>query len=77
MKVHKASVEMVRAMVHDMKSLGVPYFGVPEYLIRDTTRDDVPGGSTAAEGREPRITRHELLVLQKKMLELLETLCQE
>ena len=80
-KVHRASIEMVGAMSTELKGLGVPFFGVPEWLMRHV-EDATPSGRSHQkdqrhEGEEAvRLTKEELLKLQRRMLELLEDMCQ-
>ncbi|KAH0548262.1 hypothetical protein GP486_008032 [Trichoglossum hirsutum] len=78
-KVYKASVEMAKAMSSELKSLGVPFFGTRSTLVRGkysgSTAGDPVGGKGAAEGIDGKVSEQELIILQKRMLELLEDLC--
>ncbi|KAL0264164.1 hypothetical protein SLS55_000110 [Diplodia seriata] len=66
-KVHKAQTEMFNAMSGQLKSLGVPFFGVKPELI---TKGDE--GSGPASGPKTKVTEIELQKLQRKMIEYLE-----
>ena len=64
-KVLLASREMSLAMAEKLQIFGIPFFGVPDRLLRES---------------EPRLakektSREELTALQLKMLSLLEDLC--
>ncbi|KAI9820169.1 MAG: hypothetical protein M1827_005791 [Pycnora praestabilis] len=82
-KVHRACTEMVEAMSAEFKTFGVPFFGTKDNLIGETGN-----GFKAAEvdvSREEdgkrilggKLTTTGLIDLQKRMLELLEDMCQE
>lgn len=74
MKVYKAQMQMVREMNLKLRSFGIPFFGTRTDLVR-------PAGKEAAEGVDPTekgvIDEAELVKLQKKMLAILEDLCND
>ncbi|KAL9119774.1 MAG: hypothetical protein Q9187_003669 [Circinaria calcarea] len=78
-KVYRACTEMVTATANELKSLGVPFFGIPQSsIVADEGTDNAPRkqstGATSG-GDENKLRRSELMELQKRMLELLEDLC--
>jgi hypothetical protein len=60
-KVYKAQLDMYYHMEAQLRSLGVPFFGVPQNLIVETS-----------EEQDGKITRQALRTLQLKMIEYLE-----
>lgn len=78
MKVYKAQTEMVDAMSTDLAAMGVPFFGTKSHLIKDAKPKDSkihiavmePISNDDSDGK--RITKDELLGLQKRMLQFLE-----
>lgn len=74
MKVYKAQMQMVREMNSKLKSLGVPFFGTRADLVRPVGKEISSEG-----GRNPEtkavIDEVDLVKLQKKMLAILEDLC--
>ncbi|KAH7045258.1 hypothetical protein B0J12DRAFT_787190 [Macrophomina phaseolina] len=69
-KVHRAQSEMFNAMSGQLKSLGVPFFGVKPELIAN--QEEAGAGANSGAGSRAKITPDELLKLQKKMIEYLE-----
>lgn len=69
-KVHRAQSEMFNAMSGQLKSLGVPFFGVKPELIAN--QEEAGAGANSDAGSRAKITPDELLKLQKKMIEYLE-----
>jgi hypothetical protein len=61
-KVYKAQLDMHNHMELQLRSLGVPFFGVPQKLIVETRE----------EAQEEKITHQELRSLQLRMIEYLE-----
>ncbi|EAW11818.1 uncharacterized protein ACLA_005740 [Aspergillus clavatus NRRL 1] len=82
-KVYKASRQMAEAMTSELRALRIPFFTLRENLISEVSkhpRDDAsashsPHGSGSTKG-DP-LTREEVSVLQRRMLELLQDLCRE
>ncbi|TAQ90584.1 hypothetical protein B7494_g1111 [Chlorociboria aeruginascens] len=73
MKVYKAQMQMVREMTSRLRSHGVPFFGTKVELIR-VTRKEVMDSTKDEKGM---IDEEELVKLQRKMLSLLEDLCED
>ena len=73
-KVHRACSEMHKATIEELKGLGIPFFGTSKSCLM---------GSGAlvkvveAEKVDKKLDEKELRELQKRMLVLLEELCQE
>jgi Protein of unknown function (DUF2458) len=68
MKVYRAQVQMVKEMSAKLKSFGVPFFGTKNDLVQRP-------GEAVVEGK--KITEAELVELQRKMIVMLEDLCNE
>lgn len=83
MKVYRAQNDMVNAMCTDLAAMGVPFFGTKAHLIQDASSINTKGETAHAEpsgGVEmavAKITKAELLGLQKRMLQFLEDMYQE
>ena len=60
---------MVNAMSDELRRLGIPFFGVPDSLIRKNGEADGSGSQAQA-----RIGEDELRALQRRMISLLEDL---
>ncbi|MCJ1477178.1 hypothetical protein MMC13_005849 [Lambiella insularis] len=73
-KVYKACLDMVIATKAELQALGIPFFGIrPELVVSDAvdeTEERKSGGPT-------KLTQQEVIDLQKRVLGLLEDLCQE
>ncbi|PQE12618.1 ATP synthase subunit beta protein [Rutstroemia sp. NJR-2017a BBW] len=78
MKVYKAQTQMVREMNGKLRSLGVPFFGTKSELVRTSGKTE-PGQNVAnGPGVEKTvIDESDLVELQKKMLTILEDLCND
>ncbi|KAI9793211.1 MAG: hypothetical protein M1816_000632 [Peltula sp. TS41687] len=85
-KVHRAAVEMVKAMSSELKDMGVPFFGTRSHLIEmgaattatSSARNTSSGQGVDDGGTAPgktTIDQRELGKLQRKMLEMLEDMC--
>lgn len=82
-KVHKASIEMAQAMMEELKTIGVPFFGVREELIQKELdplhvrmKSDTVKDGTRLVSRTGT-NQGELMKLQRRMLELLEDMCKD
>ena len=75
MKVYRAQTQMVKEMMAALKRLGVPFFGTRRELVR------VPGkegeGAGGGHGGKGMIDEAELINLQRRMLSILEDLCND
>lgn len=67
-KVYRACKAMVESQTSSLKVLGVPFFGVKPYLVVGAAYDpmEVADAPSAPEGG--KITKDQLLELQRKML---------
>lgn len=74
LKVYRAQMEMNREMSNRLRSLGVPFFGTRSDLVRpagkEVTADDTKDGKVM-------IDEVDLVKLQRKMLAILEDLCND
>lgn len=76
MKVYKAQLAMNREMSNKLRSLGVPFFGTRSDLVK-------PAGNEASEPHmdtkdgKAMIDEAELMNLQRRMLTMLEELCND
>lgn len=80
-KVHRAAVQMSRAMSADLETLGVPFFGIEPGLVVDDADDDGPGArkrkqlqkdDVVEQDRRGKISKSELRLLQRRMIRHLE-----
>lgn len=79
MKVYKAQTQMVREMNGKLRNLGVPFFGTKSELVRMPGRVDAANGkaANATEEEKGTIDESDLVELQRKMLNILEDLCND
>jgi hypothetical protein len=77
MKVYKAQTQMVKEMSTKLRSLGVPFFGTRVDLVRPAGKGS--SGTEESVGPEEKgmIDEVELVRLQRKMLAILEDLCND
>lgn len=78
-KVYRELVSVSRMLDRDLRSLRIPFFAIHYDLVSQSDSSSSSASVTAAEGNSTknRITAQELGELQKRMLELLEDLCNE
>jgi hypothetical protein len=62
-KVYRAAQRMVESQSKELRGLGVPFFGLRPEFLRAEGSDEGNGG-----GEEQKVTKGELLELQRKML---------
>ncbi|EDN98075.1 hypothetical protein SS1G_12932 [Sclerotinia sclerotiorum 1980 UF-70] len=79
MKVYRAQTQMVREMNGKLRNLGVPFFGTKSELVRITGKAIATNGTgtNATEGEKAMIDEDELVELQRRMLNILEDLCND
>ncbi|KAM0153363.1 hypothetical protein ACHAQE_007693 [Botrytis cinerea] len=79
MKVYKAQTQMVREMNGKLRNLGIPFFGTKSELVRIPGKHDATNraGTASTEGEKDMIDEDELVELQKKMLNILEDMCND
>ena len=75
MKVYKAQMQMVREMTSKLRNMGVPFFGTRSDLVRFVGKEPLDGGGGPDE--KAMIDEVDLVKLQRKMLAILEDLCNE
>lgn len=73
-KVYRATKAMVDSQTSSLKVLGVPFFGVKPYLIVQSAEDLPEDTGSAAVNSSKRITKDQLLDMQRKMLNHLNEL---
>lgn len=78
-KVYRELVSVSRMLDRDLRSLRIPFFAIHYDLVSQSDSSSSSSAATTAEGNSSknRITAQELGELQKRMLELLEDLCNE
>ncbi|KAJ4377833.1 hypothetical protein N0V83_000663 [Neocucurbitaria cava] len=67
-KVYRASRAMVESQTSALKSLGVPFFGVKPYLVVNSTEEPTELAESKGAEQGGKITKTQLLELQRKML---------
>lgn len=72
LKVYKAQMQMVREMNAKLRSLGVPFFGTRSDLVRPASKK-----LDLTKDGDEMIDEADLVKLQRRMLEMLEDLCNE
>ena len=69
---------MVNATRAELQSIGIPSFGIRhELIMRDDERDDEMNVEISTTDRKRKLRSGGVLELQKKVLALLEDLCEE
>lgn len=72
---------MAQALTLELRGLGIPFFSLRRDLVLDHSFDskDISQAheNGKGDGGEKMLTREELAVLQRRMLELLVDLCKE
>lgn len=83
-KVYKASADMAKALDSELRALGIPFFAVKHTLVKaaasegDKAISESSAIHTKLEGSEDgTLSREELSALQRRMLELLQDLCNQ
>ena len=76
LKVCKAQTQMVREMTAKLRTLGVPFFGTKSELVRIAGREE-GDGINRPKIEKGMIHEAELVKLQRKMLAILEDLCND
>ena len=69
---------MVNATMAELQGIGIPFFGLKRELVLKEGEDDkkTNDGVKNESGRK-KLRDDEVLVLQRRVIELLEDLCQE
>ncbi|KAJ5392199.1 Protein of unknown function DUF2458 [Penicillium cosmopolitanum] len=71
-KVYKVSAKMATALMSELRGLDIPFFALKQSLVVDSDRPSEVNGLDSG-----KVTKAELLELQRRMLGLLEDLCKE
>lgn len=77
MKVYKAQMQMNREMSNKLRSLGVPFFGTRSDLVRPAGKEVPEPRTDGTKDGKVMIDEAELVKLQRKMLAMLEELCND
>lgn len=77
MKVYKAQMQMNREMSNKLRSLGVPFFGTRSDLVRPAGKEASATGTESIQDGKVMIDEVELVKLQRRMLTILEDLCND
>ena len=77
MKVYRAQTQMVKEMSTRLKNMGVPFFGVRLDLIIPVGKGEVVEGDGGKRLEKGMIHEAELVILQKRMLSILEDMCRD
>jgi len=71
-------MQMVREMTTKLRNLGVPFFGTRSDLVRPIGKEGgIAGGGDGGKGGDGMIDEVELVKLQRKMIAILEDLCND
>ena len=78
-KVHRACSEMHKAAMNELKGLGIPFFGTLESCLTKSEQGESLPHAKGREGEKSvrKLGEKELRELQRRMLVMLEDLCQE
>lgn len=77
MKVYKAQMQMIKEMSTKLRSLGIPFFGTRVDLIRPAGKDSTGTEGSVVPEEKAMIDEVDLVKLQRKMLVILEDLCND
>jgi hypothetical protein len=77
MKVYRAQMQMVKEMSTKLRSLGVPFFGTRTDLVRPAGKETSRSDGSIGLQEKGIIDEVDLVKLQKKMLAILEDLCND
>jgi hypothetical protein len=67
-KVYRACKAMVESQTLSLKVLGVPFFGVKPYLVIGSSYDPMEVTDSQSTPASGKMTKEQLLELQRKML---------
>ncbi|CAI7579447.1 unnamed protein product [Penicillium pancosmium] len=71
-KVYKVSAKMATALMSELRGLDIPFFALKQSLVVESDRPSEVDGLGSG-----KVTKAELVELQRRMLGLLEDLCKE
>lgn len=77
MKVYKAQMQMAREMNTKLRSLGVPFFGTRSDLVGPVGKDQTVTEGSGGPKNKAMIQEVDLVKLQRRMLAILEDLCND
>ncbi|KAJ5658328.1 uncharacterized protein N7484_001977 [Penicillium longicatenatum] len=73
-KIYKASMQMADALTAELRGHQIPFFVLKKSLVQDSTSSaDLDG----TPGMDQKLSKPDLIELQRRMLQLLEDLCKE
>ena len=73
-KIYKASVQMADALTAELRGHQIPFFVLKKSLVQDSTSAAELNGTSDVD---PKLSKSDLIELQRRMLQLLEDLCKE
>lgn len=77
-KVYKASAQMADALAAELRGLKIPFFALKQSLIAESSVSGTAQDKDVLDDRaSSKVSKSELVALQRRMLELLEDLCKE
>ncbi|KAL1861918.1 hypothetical protein Plec18170_000742 [Paecilomyces lecythidis] len=83
-KVYKASADMAKALDSELRALGIPFFAVKHTLVKAAAGEGGKAMSESSaihtkleESEDGMLSREELSALQRRMVELLQDLCNQ
>lgn len=79
-KVHKASTKMFSAMSADLEAMGIPFFCTKSELVEPTEPNSTKGnieGENRSYQAQKKLTKAELVKLQRRMIQHLEDMYNE
>lgn len=71
---------MADALCAELRGLKIPFFALRESLIQESSTsvpETAAGKNASGESDSSKLSKAELVALQRRMLELLEDLCKE
>lgn len=77
MKVYRAQMQMTREISNKLRSLGVPFFGTRSDLVRPAGKEESELHTESNRDGKVMVDEAELVKLQRKMLTMLEELCND
>ncbi|KAJ6109518.1 hypothetical protein N7486_001753 [Penicillium sp. IBT 16267x] len=73
-KIYKASMQMADALTAELRGHQIPFFVLKKSLVQDSSSSAELDGTS---DMDPKLSKSELIDLQRRMLQLLEDLCKE
>ncbi|KAJ5752470.1 hypothetical protein N7520_009387 [Penicillium odoratum] len=73
MKIYQKSMKMAEDLKAELRALRIPFFVLKDSLVQDSS----PANLDGALGGGSKLSKAELMNLQRRMLELLEVRCED